>query len=140
MRRRPPTEAASELKPNQWALYEPLTVSLALFGHVDDVLRECLPSTIGVAINPEDGFVSLDHLPSIVQRAAQNGNGIGGRTCGMVLEIPDHGWLSIVEAGARPVSQPSAPAGLWTHWAVCGAGDYGRTPDGLARMADQRKA
>jgi hypothetical protein len=27
-------------------------VSLAQFGHVDDVLREGLPSTLGMAINP----------------------------------------------------------------------------------------
>jgi hypothetical protein len=27
-------------------------VSLAQFGHIDDVLREGLPSTLGMAINP----------------------------------------------------------------------------------------
>jgi hypothetical protein len=30
-----------------------------------------------MAINPEGGFISLDHLPRIVQRATQNGNGLG---------------------------------------------------------------
>jgi hypothetical protein len=88
----PPLRArawSSEFKLSQCALQETLTVSLALFGHIDDFLRECLPSTIGMTINPEGGFISLNYLPSIVQRAAQNGNGLGVERYGIVLEIPE---------------------------------------------------
>jgi hypothetical protein len=80
-------EAASEPKCRQRALHETLTVSLALFGYVHNVLREGVPSTLGMAIHPEGGFISPDHLPSIVQRANQNGNGLGIERCGMVREI-----------------------------------------------------
>jgi hypothetical protein len=65
------------LKCRQCALHKTLTVSFALFGHVHNVLREGVPGTLGITINPKGGFVSLDHLLSIVQRAAENGNGIG---------------------------------------------------------------
>jgi hypothetical protein len=87
MRRRHQLKAASEFKCRQCALYEMLTVSLALFGDVHNVLREGVPSTLGMAINPEGGSISLDHLPSIVQRANQNGNGLGVERSGMVHEI-----------------------------------------------------
>jgi hypothetical protein len=80
-------EAASQLKCRQRALYETLTVSLALFGYVHNVLREGVPSTLEMAIHPEGGFISPDHLPSIVQRANQNGNGLGVERSGMVHEI-----------------------------------------------------
>jgi hypothetical protein len=86
--RRPPTYAASELKPSQCALCETLTVSLALFGHVHNVLREGVPGSLGMAIHPESSFIGLDSLPSIVQRVAQNGNGLGVERCRIVLEIP----------------------------------------------------
>jgi hypothetical protein len=62
-------------------------VSLALFGYVHNVLREGFPSTLGMTIAPEGGFISPDHLPSIVQRANQNGNGLGVERSGMVHEI-----------------------------------------------------
>ena len=78
-------KAASELKCRQCALHETLTVSLALFGHLYNPHREGVPSTLRITINPEGGFISLDHLPSIVPRAAQNGNGLGVKRCGSVL-------------------------------------------------------
>jgi hypothetical protein len=63
-----------------------VTVSLALFGDVHNVLREGVPSSLGMAIHPESGSIGLDSLPSIVQRPAQNRNGLGVERCG-ILEI-----------------------------------------------------
>jgi hypothetical protein len=93
-RRRPSTYAASDLKPSQCTLDETLTLSLALFGHVHNVLREGVPSSLEMTIRPESGSIGLDSLPSIVQRPAQNGNGLGVERCG-ILEIPEHRWHSI---------------------------------------------
>jgi hypothetical protein len=73
-----------------------------------ELLGEDLPSTIGMAINPEGGLLART-TASIVHRAAQNGNGLGVER--MVLEIPKHRWLSVVHAGAPLVSQPSAHVG-----------------------------
>jgi hypothetical protein len=63
-----------------------------------------------MAIHPESGFIGLDSLPSIVQRAAQNGNGLGVERCG-ILEIPEHRWLSIRGGSTTSLSAIGAYVG-----------------------------
>jgi hypothetical protein len=57
-------------KPSQRTLNQKLTVALALFGQIDDVLRKRLASAIGIPVHLECGFVGLYQLPRIVQRTA----------------------------------------------------------------------
>jgi hypothetical protein len=65
-----------------------LTVPLAPFGHIDDMLREHLASIIAIAIDLKRGLVSLDHPPRILC-ATQNMDGVRIKCCQVFLEIPD---------------------------------------------------
>jgi hypothetical protein len=50
------------------ALNQTLTVPLALFGQIDDVLGECLASGCGITVYLEAGFIGLNDQPCVVER------------------------------------------------------------------------
>jgi hypothetical protein len=79
--------SGSQFKPRQRTRDQALTITLALSGHIHEVLRERLPSTVGMTVDLKGDFIRLDNPPRVVQRADENTDGVGIERCGMVLEI-----------------------------------------------------
>jgi len=85
-------------------------IAFAVPGQLNNPLCKCLPRGFGVTARSKADPGSVYGLPSLIERSSQNANGLGIEyAVSVVMEKLVH-FNTPSQAGARQVSQSSAPA------------------------------